>query len=252
MDGKIWAQGLPQRQQRLFIIIESMNNDELSLDDPLPVKFKYYQAFNNLLKRLSLMIIVYCMLDQTTVMFYKHSITYNYGEFMKLLLAALLMLSALSAMAQESDLVLPGERWLAQHTHFVCEDGNTTAMQAPAELEQFNVLFGRLTTDYSLDNVLVKARFEQNGAECRYSALLFADNAAFTAALVDSKAYAVNGASDCSEGKAAIDSVLNFNSYKYLHGRAAIYFKASNAQAACGDHSDVIGIHFQAKGKIPQ
>lgn len=169
---------------------------------------------------------------------------------MKTILAALMTLSMTSAFAQDSDLILADERWLAEFTTFVCEDGNAKALQAPAELEKFSVQFGRLTTDFSLDNVLIKAVFIENNVECKYSAIMFADNAAWTISLVDSKAYSVNGTVGCEAGKAALDSVLSFNPYKYLHGRAAIYVAAENAQTACGVDADSIGIHFQARGRL--
>jgi len=190
------------------------------------------------------------MLDQTKVSRYKLSLFILMEVFYmkKMIFGAFLALTITSAFAQDSDLVLNDERWLAEFTTYVCEDGNVEARQVPNELALFNVQFGRLTTDFSLDNVLIKATFTENGQECRYSAMMFADNAAWTIGLVDSKAYSVNGTTDCAEGKNALDSILEFNSYKYLHGRAAIFVNSENAEASCG--SDKIGIHFQARGRI--
>lgn len=165
----------------------------------------------------------------------------------KFVFAAMIALSA-TAFAQDTDLVLEGERWLAEHTTFVCEDGNTKALEVPTQFQSYDVQFNRLTTDYSLSNILVKANFTENGVACRYSAFLLGDKALWTVKLVDSKAYSANAAADCEAGKAVIDEALAFNEYKYLHGRAAIYVKADNAQAACG--SDRIGVHFQARGII--
>lgn len=169
----------------------------------------------------------------------------------KSVLVSLLMTLAFSnAFAADSDLTLPGERWLAEFTAYVCEDGNTKTASVPADFAAYNVQLGRTTTDMSLDNLLVKGTFEQDGVTCNYSALLFADNAKWTAQLVDSKAYAAAGGSDCAQGKAFLDGALKFNTYKYLHGRAAIYVPATDAAAQCGGTATTIGLHFQVRGKI--
>ncbi|MBX2996534.1 MAG: hypothetical protein KF681_17060 [Bdellovibrionaceae bacterium] len=159
-------------------------------------------------------------------------------------------LTVTSAFATESDLTLPGERWLAQFTAYVCDDGNTQTQSVPAELAALKVAFGRATTDYSLDNLLVKATFEEDGVTCNYSSLLFADNAAWTIKLLDSKAYAPAGGSTCAAGKAVIDALLKDNKYKYLHGRAAIFVPVQDAAAQCGEGATTVGLHFQVKGKI--
>lgn len=159
-------------------------------------------------------------------------------------------LSITSVFATEGYLTLPGERWEAKFTAYVCADGNTQTASVPADFAAKNIVFGRATTDMSLDNLLLKATFEENGVACNYSALIFADNAAWTAKLVDSKAYAANGGSECLEGKAFIDSILEFNAYKYLHGRAAIFVPAVDAASQCGAEATTIGLHFQVTGKI--
>jgi len=169
---------------------------------------------------------------------------------MKKFVAALFAVLSLTSFAQDTDLTLPGERWLAVYTTDVCADGNTRATEAPAHLSALNVVFTTLTTDQSLDNVLLKATFQDNGVECRYSALLLADNAENTISLVNSKAFSGAGAADCVAGKAVVDATLMKNTYKYLHGRAAIYVAAANAEMACGAGSETIGLHFQARGRI--
>lgn len=170
---------------------------------------------------------------------------------MKSIFAALVIALSFSAASANTDLVLPEqERWLAEFTAYVCEDGNTQTASVPEEFAAFNVKLGRTTTDYSLDNLLVKGTFEQDGATCNYSALLFADNAAWNVKLVDSKAYASAGTSDCAAGKAMLDSKLAFNDYKYLHGRAAIFVPAKDAALQCGTGAETIGLHFQVRGRI--
>lgn len=153
------------------------------------------------------------------------------------------------AFAAESDLTLPGERWFAKFTAFVCEDGNTQTVSVPQQFAAIDVVFGRATTDFTLDNLLLKATFVDEGVACNYSALIFADNAAKTAKLVQSKAYAPNGG-DCTHGQAVLDQALSFNTYKYLHGRAAIYVPATDAVLQCGAGATTIGLHFQVQGKI--
>ncbi|AUN99363.1 hypothetical protein DOM21_04140 [Bacteriovorax stolpii] len=168
----------------------------------------------------------------------------------KVILASMLALSLTSAFANEGDLTLPGERWAAKFTAFVCADGNTQTAGVPADFAERNVVFGKATTDMSLDNLLVRATFVENGVTCNYSALLFADNAAWTVKLVDSKAYSANNESSCLEGKKFLDSALADNKYKYLHGRAAIYVPATDADVQCSAEESTVGLHFQVTGKI--
>ncbi len=167
---------------------------------------------------------------------------------MKLLILAALF-SATAFASQNTDLVLENERWYGKFTTYVCDDGNTQALEVPAEMADYNVEFGHIGTDYSLDNFILKGTFEENGTKCSYSAFLTADNAAWTIALSESRAFATEGTGTCANGQALIDDVLAFNNYKYLHGRAAIFVPFSNANTACLDGSGKIGIHFQVLGR---
>ena len=168
----------------------------------------------------------------------------------KTLLSAMMVLAFSQVHANEGDLSLPGQRWLAKFTAFVCADGNTQTASVPSEFAAHNVVFGQAVTDITLDNYLIKATFEENGVACNYSSILLADNAAWTIKLIDSKAYAPNGGAECVNGKAAIDAALRDNSYKYLHGRAAIFVPTQDAAALCGEGSSTVGLHFQVSGKI--
>lgn len=164
------------------------------------------------------------------------------------LMAALALLTAAFAGANEGDLVLPGERWLGKFDKYICAAFGA-AVERPAAFEAFNVNFEQVTTDYSLDNVLLKASFEENGVYCRYSALLFADNAAFTIQLVESKAYAPAGGS-CENGKALLDTALTFNEYLYYGHphNAAIMVSVPGATEVCGQ--DRVGVNFVLKGRL--
>lgn len=169
----------------------------------------------------------------------------------KIILTAAFALTAISSVfaAENTDLELENERWFGKFTAYVCNDGNTQASEAPSELADYQVEFGHIGTDYSLDNFIMKAVFVENGTKCSYSAFLTADNAAWTITLDQSKAFATEGSGTCSQGQALIDQVLAFNNYTYLHGRAAIYSTFSNADVACADGSGKIGIHFQVLGR---
>lgn len=167
----------------------------------------------------------------------------------KILLLALSVMS-LSAFANDGDLTIPGERWVGKFTGFVCGDGNVQATVAPAEFAAKNIVLGRMTTDYALDNGVIKATFEENGVTCNYSAIMFADNAAWTLKRVESKAYSLNGGSECLEGKAVLDSALEFNKYVYLHGRIAIWSPVAGAEVSCGAGAETVGLHFQVTGKL--
>lgn len=168
----------------------------------------------------------------------------------KMILASVFAaLSLTTAIANDGDLSMPGERWATKFTGFVCGDGNVQAQSVPTEFAAYNIQLSTMTTDYSLDNYLVKGAFVEEGVTCRYSAILLADNAAWTIKLVDSKAYSAEGAS-CSAGKAVIDSALADNKYVYLHGRAAIWSPVVGAEASCGAGAAVVGLHFQVTGKL--
>lgn len=155
-----------------------------------------------------------------------------------------------TAIANDGDLTMPGERWNSKFTAFVCGDGNTQASETPIDFATYGIELGQMTTDISLDNFLLRATFVENNVTCKYSAILLADNAAWTIKLINSKAYAIDGDSQCLEGKAVIDSALADNQYKYLHGRAAIWAPVNGAEISCGASSNTVGLHFQVLGKL--
>jgi hypothetical protein len=165
-----------------------------------------------------------------------------------LFLCLMACLPAASAFSAEGDLELPGERWLAKFDRYVCDYDKPSAQ--PAELADLKVNFEKASTDFSLDNVLITASFEQNGVACRYSAILLADNAAFTARLVDSKAFNAEGA-DCSVGKATLDRNLAANNYLYYGHphRIAVMMPVADAEAVCGAGKNSIGAEFVLSGR---
>lgn len=167
------------------------------------------------------------------------------------LLVALFALMSISAFANDGDLTIPGERWLARHAGYVCAafepDTNTPVVYA-----DMNLQFESLTTDHSLDNGLIKATFEVEGQVCRYSAILLADNAAATIDLVESKAYAVEGNVDCSAGKEIVDANLLANDYLYYGHphNLAIMAPFAGAAEVCGEGATHVGIRFVVAGRI--
>lgn len=168
---------------------------------------------------------------------------------MKLLLLTVLLTTNAFA---NTDLVLDGERWEAKHAGYIC--GADEALSGtPVEHDQFQVKFEVLRTDYSLDNVLTLATFVEDNTTCRYSAILFADNAASTIKLVESRAYAVNGGSDCLAGKEMLDANLASNDYLYWGRRphhATIMMPVSDADIICGAGATHVGIDFAVTGRI--
>ena len=164
-------------------------------------------------------------------------------------LAVLLTLSTVAV--ANDDLTLPGERWEAKATGYVCA-ANGQPVSAPAAFEKMNVQFEYLRTDYSLDNGLIKATFSENGATCSYSALLLADNSAANIKLVTSKAWAPDRTSNCQNGKAILDQHLAENNYLYWGRPHHLTIMAQTADAAlsCGQGATHVGIDFTVSRRI--
>ena len=169
----------------------------------------------------------------------------------KIMMSLVFALSLSTAFAQESDLSLPGEKWVAKFKGYVCAAFGP-AVAAPTSFEALKVNFEQITTDSTLDNGLVKATFEQNGSSCRYSALVLADNTAATMRLVESKAYATTGESDCAEGKALLDTALESNNYLYYGHphNLSVMAPVAGAEAVCGAGAQSVGITFVVSGRI--
>ncbi|MAZ49908.1 MAG: hypothetical protein CME65_15205 [Halobacteriovoraceae bacterium] len=164
---------------------------------------------------------------------------------MKLLLAVLSVLSVFSAYSAEQDLELTGERWIAGSKGYLCEAFGEY-VEAPTSHAIRNVKFEKLSTDYSLDNALVVATFEEDGVECRYSALLFADNALGTIELVESKSFSLSRASTCSTGKTVLDQQFTANNYLYWGHphHVTIMMPDESAASICGEQATHIGVDF--------
>jgi hypothetical protein len=169
----------------------------------------------------------------------------------KLIVAALVSVFSMASFAQNGDLVLPGAKWQAKFNGYICAAFGAK-VAAPAAFAKFDVQFIDIVTDSSLDNGLIKATFTEEGKACRYNAIVFADNAASTMRLVESKAYATSDNSECAAGKAVLDSAFEANDYLYYgHPHNLGVMAPVEGAAEICNGSDLVGINFVVSGKLP-
>ncbi|MBY0416111.1 MAG: hypothetical protein K2Q18_18205 [Bdellovibrionales bacterium] len=163
-----------------------------------------------------------------------------------------LLLTAQTTFA-ETDLSIPGEKWLGKYTSYLCAAFGANTV-GPKTHRDLNVVFESIITDSTLDNGVLKATFESNGSVCRYSAIMLADNAAATITMVESKAYSLSEGGDCSFGKSVLDSQLapvnTYHYYGHPHNMA-LMIETSEAKEVCGAEATHIGINFVVAGKVP-
>lgn len=169
----------------------------------------------------------------------------------KFLLSFLIVLPAL---ANAGELTLPGERWQAKFDKFICQAFGESVTR-PQALETLNAQFERLTTDSTLDNVLLRATYEDAGVACRYNALLFADNQTQTYSLVQSVGYSPENEQNvqaCAAGKAVLDAALAGNKYLYYGHphNVALLMTGVGSEAVCGADASVMGANFVVTGII--
>lgn len=171
----------------------------------------------------------------------------------KILRVSFMMLASISsAFAQEADLTITGEKWIAKFNGYVCA-AFTPMVAQPKDHSVLNLKIEKITTDSTLDNGLIKATFEVNGTVCRYSAIILADNAAATMRLVDSKAFAANGdKAICADGKATLDAGFEANNYLYYGHphNLAIMVPMAGAAEICGAGAQYVGVNFVVSGRI--
>lgn len=167
----------------------------------------------------------------------------------KLIAVSFALALSLSSFAQ--DLTLPGAKWQAKFTGYVCQAFGQPVARAGA-FESLDVKFEKIVTDSTLDNGLITGSFTEEENACRYSAILFADNAGSTIRLVQSKAHANGTEAACANGKAAIDAAFEgTNPYLYWghpHNLSIMSPIAGNGLCNGG----AVGINFVNVGKIPQ
>ena len=162
----------------------------------------------------------------------------------KVVFAALALLSTLTS---ANDLTIPGERWLGEFDGFRCA-AYGSFVATPASYDAMGLEITQMTTDMSLDNGLIKATYLDGSSECRYSAVVFADNSAKTIELVESKAYAVDGVAECSAGKELLDKQFKLTNYIYWAGRVLVMVQDASAPDLCGALK--VGISFKKGVRI--
>lgn len=172
------------------------------------------------------------------------------GEDMKIFIIVISFLIANMTLAM-SDLELEGARWEAKSTGYLCR-AYGEKVEKPQSYKNLNLNFELLRTDRSLDNGFILANYREGKADCRYSAILFADNDASTIELVKSHAYAIYGNSSCEKGKKLLDQQFEFNSYLYWGHphHVTIMLPFENAEEICGENTTHIGLDFTVSGLI--
>ena len=169
-------------------------------------------------------------------------------ELLKFLFLSIVLNLSL-AIGHEGDLVLDGEEWISTFKGYVCDDSGESVV-VPSSFNELNVKFETLSADASLNNVLIKGTFKEDGAVCRYSAFLFADNDINTFSFIESKAFAVTGSSDCFFGKMVLDDSFQFGDYLYFGNPQNMALMASvrGALSICG--GDTVGVNFVVSGNV--
>ena len=164
---------------------------------------------------------------------------------------ALIALTSTAAHA-ETDLQIPGEKWLGKFTGYICSTVGGK-VEAPQVYKTLNVKFENVVTDATLDNGVLKATFEVNGNVCRYSAIMLADNTAQTITMIESKSYSNTEGVDCSEGKAILDTQFAPVNKYYYYGHPhnmALMVESTDAEAICGAGATSFGVNFVVAGRI--
>lgn len=166
------------------------------------------------------------------------------------LLSLLFTLSLLSpaAFAIEGDLVLPGAYFGALYDRLICDSFEEVGVNTPTALAARDVRIEKLLGDRMLIQFLVAANFRQDDSECRYSMIL---TRARNNALVrtESKAFALDGTSDCAQGKAELDSLfsgrLPFTYTKNPIRFVALKITSPTAPEVCGETAHHFRVVFE-------
>lgn len=152
----------------------------------------------------------------------------------------------------DTDLSIPGEKWLGKFTGFICSTEGAK-VDAPQIYKTLNVKFENVVTDSTLDNGVMKATFESSGNVCRYSAIMLADNTAQTITMLESKAYSNTEGVDCSDGKAILDTQFAPINKYYYYGHPhnmALMVESTDAEAICGAGATSFGVNFVVAGRV--
>ncbi|KYG63760.1 hypothetical protein AZI86_13120 [Bdellovibrio bacteriovorus] len=165
-------------------------------------------------------------------------------------LALLLSLSLTSpAFAMEGDLTLPdGAFFGALYNRLICDSFDEVGVNTPSALKTHDVQIEKLLADRMLIQFLVAANFKQDDSTCRYSMVL---TRARNNALVktDSKAFAIDGTSDCIQGKEELDKLFS-GRLPYTYTKNPIRFislkiTTPTASEVCGEGADHFRVVFE-------
>lgn len=152
----------------------------------------------------------------------------------------------------EATLELEGARWVARSSGYKCVEAGEE-VDAPVIHEDMSLYFQGLWTDYSLDNVLIKAKYldEMSGSACNYRAILFADNAKKTIKLVKSESMTTRQEhGPCKDGKVFLDAQLANNNYLYWGDPDHVTIMIESEEVICEEDNGSVGIDFTLIGKV--
>lgn len=164
-------------------------------------------------------------------------------------LALLLSLSFASpAFAIEGDLVLPEAYFGALYNRLICDSFEEVGVASPTAFLARDVQIEKMLADRMLIQFLVAANFKQDDSQCRYSMIL---TRARNNALVktQSKAFALDGTSDCAEGKTELDALFS-GRLPYTYTKSPIRFVAlkvttPTAAEVCGEGATYFRVVFE-------
>ena len=169
------------------------------------------------------------------------------GLFPKILLTAALLLST-SAFAIEGDLVIKEGAYFKGLFHrLVCTGFEEEGIATPSALAASNIQFQELYGDRMTIFFSINANFQQDDSSCRYSAL-FTRGARNTLVRSESKAFALDGTSDCQTGKAEVDALLTGKlAFNYTTPINFVSLKLTSPTAAevCGAEAKSFKLVFE-------
>jgi hypothetical protein len=161
------------------------------------------------------------------------------------LFALVLAATSTGAVAAEGDLVLEGEKYSARFKHYTCS-GFDNRVLPPIEFDDMDLRYEKLATNRAFDTFILVARFNENGAACRYSVILKPDFEANTASAIESKAFAPEGDSDCMIGKEYLDGLTKNFAYDFTEEpyKIGLKFAVESAADLCGEGATTVSSVF--------
>jgi hypothetical protein len=168
---------------------------------------------------------------------------------MRFLALMLTLALAAPAFAMEGDLTLPdGAFFGASFNRLVCDSLDEAGIAAPSSFAKNNVKIEKLLADRMLIQFLIAANFSEGDSTCRYSAI-FNRGSHNTITRAESKAFALDGSSDCAQGKTELDALLT-GKLSFIHTSNPIRFigikvKTPSATEVCGETATFVRMVFE-------